>query len=51
MQIKDYNPMIDEKNFFDHPLKNDTRTHENIQKIATGQEGDYTTCCLLQSWS
>ena len=30
--------MIDGKNFFDHPIKNYIKTHENIQKITTGQE-------------
>ena len=36
-----------EKNLFNQPVKNDLRTHENIRKIATGQEDDYTTGCLL----
>ena len=39
--------MIDEKNFFDQPIKNDKITYENIRKIATGQGDDYTTGCLL----
>ena len=39
--------MIDEKNFFDHPMKNNKITYENIGKIATGQGDDYTTGCLL----
>ena len=39
--------MIDEKKFFDQPVKNGLRTYENIQKIATGQGDDYTTSCLL----
>ena len=39
--------MVDEKNFFDHPVKNDLRTYENIRKIATGQGDNYTTACLL----
>ena len=36
-----------EKNFFDQPVKSDTRTYDNIRKIATGQGYDYTTGCLL----
>ena len=36
-----------EKNFFDQPAKSDMRTYDNIRKIATGQEDDYTTGCLL----
>ena len=39
--------MIDGKNGFDQLVKNDIRTHENIQNIATGQEDDYTIGCLL----
>ena len=39
--------MIDAKNFFDQPIKNDMRTYDNIRKIATGQGDDYTTGCLL----
>ena len=38
-----------EKNFFDHLVKNDTRTDENIRKIATVQGDDYTTGCLLDN--
>ena len=30
--------MIDRKNFFDQPVKNNKVTYENIRKIATGQE-------------
>ena len=47
VEIKDYNVMIDGKNFFDQPIKNDKITYENIRKIATGQGDDYTTGCLL----
>ena len=47
VEIKDYNVMIDGKNFFDQPIKNDKVTYENIRKIATGQGDDYTTGCLL----
>ena len=42
VEIKDY-VMIDGKNFFDQPIKDNNRhmiTYENIGKIATGQ-GDY----------
>ena len=47
VEIKDYNVMIDGKNFFDQPIKNDKITYENIRKIATGQGDGYTTGCLL----
>ena len=47
VEIKDYNVMIDGKNVFNQPVKNDKVTYENIRKITTGQEDDYTTSCLL----
>ena len=37
MEIKDYNVMMDGKNFFDQPIKNDLKTCGNIRKIAAGQ--------------
>ena len=40
--------MIDGKNFFNQPTKNDIKTYENIRKIPTGQGDDYTTSCLLK---
>ena len=45
--IKDCNVMIDGKNFFDQPVKNDKVTYEKIWRIATGQGEDYATGCLL----
>ena len=39
--------MIDGRNFFDQPVKNDKVTYENIRKVAIGQGDDYTTGCLL----
>ena len=45
--IKDYNVMIDGKNFFNQPINRELKTYENIRKISTGK-GDYdTTGCLL----
>ena len=34
--------MIDGKNFFDQPVRNDKVTYENIRKIAIGQGDDYS---------
>ena len=39
--------LIDGRNFFDQPIKNDLKTYDNIRKIATDQGDDYTTGCLL----
>ena len=47
VKIKDYNVMIDGKNFFDQTVKNDKVTYDYIRKVTTGQGDDYTTGCLL----
>ena len=39
--------MIDGKNFFDQPIKDNMVTYDNIRKVATAQGDDYTTGCLL----
>ena len=50
VEIKDYNVMIDGKNFFDQPVKNDKVTYDNIRKIAIGPGDGYTTICLLETY-
>ena len=47
VEIKDYNVMIDGKNFFDQPINDTIKAYENIGKITIGQGDDYTTGCLL----
>ena len=47
VELKNYNVMIDGKNFFDQPVRNNKVTCENIRKIAIGQGDDYKTGCLL----
>ena len=47
VELKDCNIMIDGKNFFDQPIKDNKATYENIRKIAKGQGYDNTTGCLL----
>ena len=39
--------MIDGKNLFNQPVKNNKVAYEIIRKVATGQGDDYTTGCLL----
>ena len=39
--------MINGKNFFNKPIKNNKVTYENIRKIVTGQGDDYSSGCLL----
>ena len=36
VEIKDYNVMIDGRNFFDQPINSVNKTYENIRKIASG---------------
>ena len=43
---KDYNFMIDGRNFSDQPIKNDLKTYDNIRKIATVQGNDNPTGCF-----
>ena len=40
VEVKDYNIMINGKNFFDQPINNDFKTNENIRKISIGQGDD-----------
>ena len=47
VEIKDYNVRIVVRNFFDQPINNMSKTYENIRKITTRKEDDYTTGCLL----
>ena len=47
IEIKDYNVMIDEQNFFNKSVKNILRTYDKIWKIETGQGDDYTANCLI----
>ena len=47
VEIKDYKVKINGKNIFDQPINNNTKTYENVRKIASGQGGAYTSGCLL----
>ena len=47
VEIKGYNVMIDGRNVFDQPIKNDLKIYDKITEIATGHGDDYTTGCLL----
>ena len=39
--------MINGRNFFDQPIKNDLKTYDSIREIAIDPSDDYTTWCLL----
>ena len=45
--MKNYDVMIDGKNFFHQPVKSDIRTYDNIWKITKGEGDDYTNGCFL----
>ena len=47
VEIKDYNVMIDGRNFFDQPINSNLKIYNNVIKITTGQDDDYTPGCLL----
>ena len=47
MEIKDYNVVTNQRNFFDQSIKNDLKTYDNIRKIATCRGDDCTTGLLL----
>ena len=47
VEIKNYNVIINGEKIFDHPIKNNKVTYENIRNIATGRGDDYITGCLL----
>ena len=47
VETKDYNVMIDGRNFCNQPINNMNKTYENIRKIATGKGDNYTTGWLL----
>ena len=47
VDIKDYNILIDERNFYDQNISNDFKKYEELRKVMTGRGDDYTTGSLL----
>ena len=47
VDIKDYNVLIDGRNFYDQNISDDFKKHEELRKIMTGRREDYTTGSLL----
>ena len=45
--IKNYNVIINGKNFYDQAIDSDLKWCEEIRNLTTGQGEDYTTRCLL----
>ena len=44
--IKNYNVIINGKNFYDQPIDSGIKWYKEIRKLTTGQGEDYTTGCL-----
>ena len=45
--IKNYNVLIDGRNFYDQPINDLIKQYDEIRKVSTGYGDDYTTGCLL----
>ena len=46
-EIKDYNVLIDRKNFYDQNVNNSTVRYNELLKRTTGRPEDYSTGCIL----
>ena len=47
VNVTNYNLLIDGRNFYDQPINDIIKQYDEIRKITTGQEDDYTTGCFL----
>ena len=46
-EIKNYNVLIDGRNFYDRPINDIIKRYNEVRKVSTGYGDDYTTGCLL----
>ena len=46
-EIKNYNVLIDGRNFYDQPINDLIKQYDEVRKVSTGEGDDYTTVCLL----
>ena len=46
-EIKNYNLLIDGRNFYDQPINGIIKQYDEVKKVSTGYGDDYTTACLL----
>ena len=46
-EIKNYNVLIDGRNFYDQPINDLIKKYDEIRKLSTEYGDDYTTGCLL----
>ena len=47
VNISGYNVLIDGRNFYDQPITDEIRKHDELRKVTTGKGNDNTTGCLL----
>ena len=46
-EIKNYNVLINGRNFYDQPINDLIKQYDEVKKLSTGYGDDYTTGCLL----
>ena len=46
-EIKNYNVLIDGRNFYDQPINDLIKQYDEVRKVVIGQGDNYTTGCLL----
>ena len=46
-EIKNYNVLIDGRNFYDQPINDIIKQYDEVRKVSMGYGDDYTTGCLL----
>ena len=46
-EIKNYNALIDGRNFYDQPINDLIKQYDEVRKVSTGQGDDYTTVCYI----
>ena len=46
-RIKNYNVIVNGKNFYDQPIDSDIKRYKEIRQLTTVKVEDYTTWCLL----
>ena len=46
-EIKNYNVLIDGRNFYDQPINDIIKQYDEVRKVSTEYGDDYTTGCLL----
>ena len=47
VDITNYNVLIDGRNFYDQPINDQIKKHDEIRKFATRKGDNYATDCLL----